>query len=174
MTATKTIGWAALLDMTERPTTGTVVVDCHRCLGVARAFERHGHVNGGRCLRCNGTLVETMPAGRAWDLAREADQRQIREYAAIERFRAGKAVTLPTIGQVHVVRGDQPGRYVFALVRNDLEADIVHVSVHNGVVSVLHADQYLVERYLTGEGTKTDWAQARQTLRAELQAALRR
>lgn len=35
------------------------LVTCPRCAGFANAFARHGHVNAGRCLLCNGDLQVT-------------------------------------------------------------------------------------------------------------------
>jgi len=43
---------------------------CWRCLGVPNAFHRFSHINNGRCLRCNGTLVER---GRPVPPAQEDD-----------------------------------------------------------------------------------------------------
>ena len=44
----------------------TIVTECQRCSGFKRAFDPFHHVNGGRCLRCNGALrdVRHLPMAR--------------------------------------------------------------------------------------------------------------
>lgn len=44
----------------------TIYTECQRCSGFRRAFSPFANVNGGRCLRCNGTLRDTrhLPMAR--------------------------------------------------------------------------------------------------------------
>jgi hypothetical protein len=41
-------------------TTFAMFTECLRCAGFKRAFANIKHVNGGRCLRCNGTMREAI------------------------------------------------------------------------------------------------------------------
>jgi hypothetical protein len=41
-------------------TTFAMFTECLRCAGFKRAFANMKHVNGGRCLRCNGTMREVI------------------------------------------------------------------------------------------------------------------
>lgn len=44
--------------MTIDAATFAIFTECFRCAGFKRAFANMKHVNGGRCLRCNGTMRE--------------------------------------------------------------------------------------------------------------------
>jgi hypothetical protein len=44
--------------MTITAATFAIFTECHRCAGFKRAFANMRHVNGGRCLRCNGEMRE--------------------------------------------------------------------------------------------------------------------
>ena len=41
-------------------TTFAMFTECLRCAGFKRAFANMKHVNGGRCLRCNGSMREVI------------------------------------------------------------------------------------------------------------------
>jgi hypothetical protein len=46
--------------MTITAATFAIFTECHRCAGFKHAFANKRHVNDGRCLRCNGTMRETI------------------------------------------------------------------------------------------------------------------
>lgn len=60
-------------------TTFTMYTECQRCSGFKRAFDPFHHVNGGRCLRCNGTLRDTrhLPMARLASIYPDARARAI-------------------------------------------------------------------------------------------------
>ena len=46
--------------MTLTADTFMIFADCHRCAGFRNAFATMRHVNGGKCLRCDGAMREVI------------------------------------------------------------------------------------------------------------------
>ena len=74
-------------------TTFTMICECFRCNGFKRAFSTFSHTNGGRCLRCNGSLrtVVTKPLARLTEYKPDAA--------------ANRADTIATIAKVLGIMG---------------------------------------------------------------------
>jgi hypothetical protein len=164
--------------------TATDLVTCPKCSGAARAFANFAHVNGGRCLLCDGDLEVSLAAASRWlaaqvrqDLPRGTGESSAvyhghREPTATKRIElCGREVTIERWpdGAFSILTIDPEAGWLRSGFGVDERGRVFVTAVCNGHAHDLGGKPYGLVCG-SDEDRQTDIA-ARQTIRRALQAA---